>query len=182
MGTHQNGSPVRGVLGSYVAAPRERAGYPPEVGHRRSALFSSLLGAPSGPLRRPGPHGRAVLGRWAVIIPPTCGPSTRKAASIAATREAQSTEKRTPHLKGLPSSGSGVRIRQAPDPEISTRWSRGRPGLLCPSHRRGAALAQLACRGSRPHCAHVSDWKILLSAPESRRDNSRHAVHGIWED
>ena len=44
MGTHQNGSPVRSVLNLYVAAPRECAGYPPEVGHRRWALFSSLLG------------------------------------------------------------------------------------------------------------------------------------------
>ena len=34
---------VRGVLSPYVAAPRERAGHPPEVGHRRWAFFSSLL-------------------------------------------------------------------------------------------------------------------------------------------
>jgi len=40
------------------AAPRERAGYPPQVGHRRWAFFSSLLGMvrwvplPLGSLRR----------------------------------------------------------------------------------------------------------------------------------
>jgi hypothetical protein len=34
---------ARGVLGSYAAAPRERAGYPPEDGCRRWAFFSGLL-------------------------------------------------------------------------------------------------------------------------------------------
>jgi hypothetical protein len=35
---------VRGVLSTYAAVPRERAGHPPEVGHRRWVFFSSLLG------------------------------------------------------------------------------------------------------------------------------------------
>ena len=35
---------MRGVLSPYVAAPCERAGHPPEVGHRRWAFFSNLLG------------------------------------------------------------------------------------------------------------------------------------------
>ena len=49
----QGGAPIfrwvpgeaRGVLSPYVAAPRECAGHPPEVGHRRWAFFSSLLGS-----------------------------------------------------------------------------------------------------------------------------------------
>ena len=62
---------VRGVLCPYVAAPRKRAGYPPEVGHRRWAFFSSLLALESCFLLR-GAFLLLVLLSFCFLVPSLC--------------------------------------------------------------------------------------------------------------